>query len=86
MRAKLKISLFFSLLAGNLEVGDRFALDCVRRQVLNIGLAPNLFFAETRIGPIFSGLFVGVSMRHVERRRFSPRLRAAGTLLSRHKN
>jgi hypothetical protein len=45
-----------------------------------------LFFAETRIGPIFSGLFVGVSMRHVERRRFSPRLPAAGTLLSRHKN
>jgi hypothetical protein len=45
-----------------------------------------LLFAETRIGPIFSGLFASALMRRGEQRQFSPRLRASGTLLSRHKN
>jgi hypothetical protein len=40
----------------------------------------------TRIGPIFSGLFTSALMRRDEQRQFSPRLRASGTLLSRHKN
>ena len=56
--------------------GDRFVHDCVRRQAKRYWPRSKFALRRTRTGPINSSLFVSLSMRRAEQRRFSPHLRA----------